>query len=190
MKIPAVLSKLERAYQARAKARREVIARANEALGHSKRAIFALHRDDLQTSAALLEKAAELFQQNERLFKLHADLRYEGAHHAALEEYAEALLFASYLEKGTLSTIDARAMEADIYFAGLSDTTGEILRYALRQVTLGNTDALKPARETVEMIIEFFVSLDLTGYLRTKFDQAKKNLHRLEEMSYDLSIRR
>ncbi len=189
MKTPSILTKLQKEYQSHAKARRETIGRGNEALGLSKRAIFALHRDSKKDAEALLQKAKELFQAEERLFKKHPELQYEGAYHAALEEYAEALIFQQFLEKGTVGEIDKRAMNASTYFAGLSDATGEIVRYALRQVTLGNVEALSPARETVEMIIEYFLSLDLTGYLRTKFDQAKKNLSRLEEMSYDISIR-
>ena len=189
MKTPQVLVRLQREYQSHAKARREVMGKANEALSLSKRAIFAMHRDDSGEAKELLEKAAVLFRSSEALFKKHRDLVDEGAHRAALEEYAEALIFQMYLEKGVIGAIDARAMQTDLYFAGLSDATGEMVRYALRQVTMGNTAALKPTREAVEMIIEFFLSLDLTGYLRNKFDQAKKNLSRLEEMSYDLSIR-
>ena len=189
MKTPSVLTKLQKEYQSHAKARREIIGRANEALSLSKRSIFALHRGSQKEAGTLLQQAKELFQTSEKLFKKHPELSQEGAYHAALEEYAEALLFQQFLVQGTIGEIDKRAMNADTYFAGLSDTTGEIVRYALRQVTLGNVEALAPARETVEMIIEYFLGLDLTGYLRTKFDQAKKNLSRLEEMSYDISIR-
>jgi len=57
------------------------------------------------------------------------------------------------------------------------------------QVTLGNTKEIARAHEVVAMSIEFMLDLDLTGYLRNKFDQAKKNFRRLEEMSYDLAIR-
>jgi hypothetical protein len=65
-----------------------------------------------------------------------------------------------------------------------------MVRYGVRQVTLGNADVVSHIHETVSMIIEFLLDLDLTGYVRTKFDQAKKNLSRLEEMSYDLAIRK
>ncbi len=190
MNPPVVLKKLSREYHTQAQARRQVIARSNEALSLSKRAIFALHRNDPKAARTMLEQAAALFLASERFAKNDTRLLQEGAHRAALEEYAEALLFERYLDKGSIGSIDNRAMQADCYFAGLSDATGEIVRHALRHITLGHTQVLKPARETVEMIIEFFLSLDLTGYLRTKFDQAKKNLSRLEDLEYDLSIRR
>lgn len=176
-------------YHAFAQIRREVIARSNEALSKSKRAIFALHRDDETAALTLLKEAADHFGQAERVMKRAESLRFEGAYRAALEEYAEALLFAQYLKTGKMAAIDVRAMDPLVYLAGLSDATGEIVRYTVRQVTQGHTDRVLHARDTVEMIIEFMLDLDATGYLRTKFDQAKGNLKRLEDIMYDLSLR-
>jgi predicted translin family RNA/ssDNA-binding protein len=190
MKSPKLFSDLKKRHGAREKERRDLIGRSNEALSRSKRAIFAMHRDDLMGAQELLEDANKRFKTIEAKFKQFPDLQYEGAYRAALEEYAEALLFQSYLEHHKLGKIDARAMEPGIYLAGLSDTTGEIVRYAMRQVTSGNTQAVEDAREVVAMVIEMLLDMDLTGYLRTKFDQAKKNYRRLEEMVYDLSLRK
>ncbi len=185
----SIFPKIRSQYHAYADVRRQVIAHSNEALSKSKRAIFALHCDDRASANGLFKEAADLFAQAERSMKRAQSLRYEGAYRAALEEYAEALLFAQYLDKGKMGAIDARAMDPQVYLAGLSDATGEIVRYTIRQVTQGNTDRVRDARDTVEMIIEFMLDLDATGYLRTKFDQAKGNLKRLEDILYDLSLR-
>lgn len=163
---------------------------SNEALSKSKRAIFALHRNDFTQARQCLSEAQALFKSCEASFRSFPELREEGTYRAGLEEYAEACLFENYLQKGSLGKIDARAMTPSIYFAGLCDATGEMVRYAVRQVTLGHPEVVSQIHETVSMVIEFLLDLDLTGYLRTKFDQAKKNLSRLEEMSYDLAIRR
>ncbi len=189
MKPPALFSRIKKTYQAYGGARRKLIARSNEALSASKRAIFALQRGDKATAKKLLSEASKLFATSEAGFKTFPHLKHEGSHAAALEEYAEALLFQMYVEKGVLGQLEARVSDPKVYIAGLSDATGEIVRYTLRQITEGKTDEVKHARDTVEMVIEFMMSLDLTGYLRTKFDQAKKNLRKLEEMMYDLSIR-
>lgn len=189
MKAPALFSQMSKRYGDREKERRNLIGRSNEALSKSKRAIFALHRDDEKAAHSLLAEAEKLFKGIESRFKKFPDLVHEGAYRAAVEEYAEAWLFESYLKNGKLGKINPRAMEPGIYLAGLSDATGEIVRYAMRQATLGNTKAVESAREVVAMVIESLLDMDLTGYLRTKFDQAKKNLRRLEEMAYDLSLR-
>lgn len=190
MKSPSIFRSIKKTKRTRDKNRRELIGASNQALNMSKRAIFALHRSDRKQSDKLLDEASALFKQSEKLFVRFPELAYEGAYKAALEEYAEALLFSNYLKNGKIESIDKRAMSEDIYIAGLCDTTGEIVRHALKSVTSGDTKSLKQAYDTVESVVEFLLELDLTGYLRTKFDQSKKNLRKLEEMSYDISIRK
>lgn len=189
MKRPSVFAQVAKKYQAQSRFRRDVMARANEVLSKSKRAIFALHRDDKTTARQLLREATSQFQVIEKTFRTSPELKEEGSYRAALEEYAEAQLFAGFLESGGIVKLEGRVQEPAIYLAGLADATGEMVRYATRQVTLGNRGSVKDVHEVVSMVIEFMLDLDLTGYLRTKFDQAKKNLSRLSEMSYDLAIR-
>ncbi|MBI4714152.1 hypothetical protein HY771_03135 [Candidatus Uhrbacteria bacterium] len=190
MSTPIIFKKIQTTHRAHEQVRREVIAAANEAISKSKRAIFALHRDDKNSAQTFLKEAEVLFTKCENKFKNIQSLKFEGAYRAALEEYAEALLFEQYLSTGKIGAINARAMDPLVYLSGLSDTTGEIVRYTLRSITHGKTNRVIQARDTVEMIIEFMLDLDATGYLRTKFDQAKGNLKRLDDMLYDLSIRK
>ncbi len=189
MKRPGLFAQLQKRYHGYNDARRHLIATSNEALSKSKRAIFAYHRDDAQEAQELLSQAEALFTQAERKFTKFPGLSHEGAYKAALEEYAEALLYGNWLTTGKFGKIHERAMSPVVYLAGLTDATGELVRYAVRQVTLGNTKEVARVHQSVTMVIEFLLDMDLTGYLRTKFDQAKKNLSRLEQMSYDLAIR-
>lgn len=189
MKRPTWFAQIQKQSLAHGKARRELVGKAGDALSKSKRAIFALHRDDAKEADVLLRQAALQLADIEKSFRRFPQLEDEGAYRAALEEYAEALLFAGYVRTGRIVRLDTRLSDPSIYLAGLSDATGEMLRYATRQVTLHNGAAVGQAHETVAMVIEFMLDLDLTGYLRTKFDQAKKNLARLEQMTYDLAIR-
>ena len=189
MKRPALFDQIKKQYHAHSKARRELIAVSNDALSKSKRAIFALHRDDVKHAQELLVQAGKQFGQIESSFKKFSELKEEGAYRAALEEYAEAQLFLGYLASKMIVKIDARASEPSIYLAGLSDATGELVRYATRQVTLGHPEVVAEVEVVVRLVIEFILDLDLTGYQRNKFDQAKKNLSRLEQMTYDLAIR-
>jgi len=181
-------SVLEKTYHAQAKARGEVIRASSQALNISKRAIFALHRGDTTQAEALLKEASDHFAGCEKLFKTFPSLK-EGAYTAALEEYAEALLFRQYVEKKSMGKIEKRAMTTEVYLGGLSDATGEIVRYAMRQATQGNMKAVSEAEKIVSQVVEDLLRLDLTGYLRQKFDQAKKNLRQLEQILYDISRR-
>ena len=183
---PAAFRKLQSAFRARETARRETTARSNDALNRSKRAIFALHRNDLPAARRLLRDVDVLFRANERTARRFPVLAYEGAYRAALEEYAEALLFEQYLTHGKFGPIEPRAMDADVYLSGLCDATGEIVRHAIRRATDGDVRAVHAAANVVEMTITYLLDLDLSGYLRTKFDQAKKNHRQLEQMLYEL----
>ncbi|HBK35055.1 hypothetical protein A2239_03295 [Candidatus Uhrbacteria bacterium RIFOXYA2_FULL_40_9] len=185
---PTVFISIQKRYHARSLLRRGVIEQANQALSYSKQAIFAFHREEMDAGKKKLEQANKLFLECEKHIKKFPDLK-EGAYKAALEEYAEALLFQQYLENGKIGSIDPRAMEETCYLGGLCDMTGEIVRYAMLNVTKGRPEKVEHAFETVEMVIDFLLEIDLTGYLRTKFDQAKNNLRRLEQVLYDLSLR-
>lgn len=190
MKLPAFFSTLEAHYRASQKERSGLIHLSNEALNRSKRAIFALHRGDAAAAAALLKEARGLFEKVERSFTKHPELDSQGAYLAALEEYAEASLFLQYVAEGKFAKLEARAMSPSVFLGGLSDVTGEIVRYALRHATAGDFAEVKRANETVETLVAYLLELDLTGYLRQKFDQAKKNLHAIEQISYDASLKR
>lgn len=189
MRQPALFRQIKKQYQRQATDRKTLIVHANDALTKSKRAIFALHRDDRKKAERLLSEAQKQFQAIEKMFRRLPQLKEEGSYRAALEEYAEATLFFAYLKGDGIDSVDDRAKDAPIYLAGLSDFTGELVRYATRQVTLGNIEVVHEVTEIVKMVIEFMLDLDLTGYQRNKFDQAKKNLSRLEQMTYDLAIR-
>ncbi len=169
--------------------RREIISRANDALNRSKRAIFAMHRNDSKGAVQKIKEASRLLGECEKRFRTLPMLRHEGSYQAALEEYAEAILFQQFLKTGTFGRLEKRIMDHKIYLAALSDATGELVRHAVREATAGRFDAVKVAKDAVEEVIGFMMSLDLTGYLRQKFDQAKKNLSTLEQILYEIKMR-
>jgi predicted translin family RNA/ssDNA-binding protein len=190
MKRTDVFQQMGEAHAAGEKARRDIIAKASLATNTAKRAIFALHRGDAPGADQLLNEVVKLLDGCAADVANFPENAYEGAYRAALEEYAEAQLYRGYLDNGQLLVaIDGRCMRPDVYLAGLCDATGEVLRYAVRQATQGEVKAVALAKETVEAAAAKLYELDLSGYLRNKFDEAKRNLRQLEQMMYDLSLR-
>lgn len=190
-----LFDRLKKEYDAYALARRELIGVANIALSKAKQAIFALHRDDEQGSGALLAEVEKTFFGLEKQFVKNDGLRWEGAYRAALEEYVEAKLFYECLQnkRTVLRNFGGRSsvhVDADTYLAGLSDFTGELMRKAVQRATQGKTQEVEKLAETVRDVVEQLIQFDLTGYLRTKYDQAKQNLRRVEEVLYDIKMRR
>lgn len=190
MNPPSFFSSIQKTYATFQKERSAVIHASNDALGASKRAIFALHRGDPAGAAHMLAEADRLFKTVEARQRRIPELADEGAYAAAIEEYAEARLFESYVKTGAFGKGEPRTMQPHTFLAGLSDATGEIVRYAVRQATIGNEQEVERAHAAVEMAIGFLLELDLTGYLRQKFDQAKRNVSALEDMLFDIRLRR
>ena len=172
------------------KGRGKIISLSGQALSASKRAIFSAHRGDIKEAHKLLREAESFFKSCDDWIKKQKDLSHEGSLKAALEEFVEAHLFVQYVETGSIKQIPKRARQADIVLGGLADFSGEVVRHAVHMATRGDLESVKNMAEGVEEVYGFLLSLDLTGSLRQKFDQAKRNLQRMEEIIYELSIRK
>ncbi len=184
-----LFDRLKKEYDTYEARRRELIGISNTTLSKAKQAIFALHRDDMNGADALLKEVEHTFANLEKQFKQLPELRYEGAYRAALEEYVEAKLFYEFMKTGKVAEIKAVLVDADGYLAGLSDFTGELTRKAVQRATQGRVDEVEKLAEVVREVVEQLIKFDLTGYLRTKYDQAKGNLKRVEEVLYDIKMR-
>ncbi|MBU0540530.1 hypothetical protein KKD88_01910 [Patescibacteria group bacterium] len=167
--------------------RRRMIECASKLLHSAKKSIFAVHRADLKGAEKELKEAAAELKAGRALVKKHAALQFEGSWHAALEEYCEALLFYEFMRGGDISKVDLPTGEADIILGGLSDFTGELARQAIIKATERDNAAVEIIFKSVRDAVEILLRLNLTGSLRNKFDQAKQNLRKLEELRYEIS---
>lgn len=180
---------LKKDYDFYGEERRKLIGVSNEALMKAKQAIFSFHRDDFKTGNALLAEVEAIFQELEKKFKQNEELRYEGAYRAALEEYVEAKFFGGFLEGEKIDFIKGVKVDADSYLGGLCDFTGELVRKAVLAATARDFKEVENLVAGVRDVIGELIKFNLTGYLRTKYDQAKHNLRRAEEVLYDVKMR-
>lgn len=171
-----------------AQKRREVIKTAGDAQHLSKKAIFALQRDD-KDGVKVLTQAGQLLLGLKKKYKGDKEIFDEGSFRAALEEYTEASLFEQYLSGKTLGKIKGIDIDSDTFIGGLCDVPGELLRYAIKSATARKFDEVKKCCVVAEEIIGELVDMDLTGYNRQKFDQAKGALNKLEQVVYEVSLK-
>ena len=169
--------------------RREIIAEANRALHLAKQAIFALHREDVDDALKKIDNSSDILVQLEKKHQGDDKLRSEGSWSAAIEEFVEASLFKSYLAKSKVGEVTGPRVRPHEYIGGFADYTGELVRYAILQASKGNYQEVKNIAGEVNDAIAILLEYNLTGVLRTKFDQAKKNLRKMEEIVYELSLR-
>jgi predicted translin family RNA/ssDNA-binding protein len=161
---------------------------SSELLRISKRAIFALQRSDDAEAKSRLKKADELLKSGLKIVSKQPSTRNEGIWRAAIEEYAEAYIFNSFLE-GKLKYPPALKDYPDAIYGGLADAAGEMARLSVLSATAGDTKTIERAHEITVQIVEHLAMLELTSALRSKFDQSKSHLRRIEDIRYDMSKR-
>lgn len=173
-----------------AEKRREVIKTAGDAQHLAKKTIFALQRDDKAEAKQSLSRSLELLQGLVKKFKNVEGIFDEGSFKAGLEEYLEAKLFNDFLEGKPLDEIKELPVSADAYVSGLCDVPGEMVRYAIKSATERNFEMVNKCYESAEEIINELIDMDLTGYNRQKFDQAKQALNKLQQIVYEVSMKK
>lgn len=161
-------------------------AKADEARRQAKLAIFALQRQEPSRAGNCLKQSRDLIRSCVSLVKRRPLLAGEASWKSALEEYTEAHLFETYLH-GHLSVPAEAENHPDVVLGGLSDLAGEIARYAILRATERDRRAIEDAHRIVLKIVDMLAALDLTGSLRSKFDQTKQHLRKIEDLRYDLS---
>lgn len=170
--------------------RRQIIKNSGDALHKSKQAIFSLHRENFKEAEGLLKEAEGIFSYLKNKIKKQEVLDSEGAYKAAVEEYVEAKLFYNFLKTGKINKIKEMDITFNSYLGGICDLTGEILRRAVNQASRGNYKEVEKARDIIEEIMAELIQMNLTSYLRVKYDQAKNNLKKIEQIIYEIKIRK
>lgn len=178
---------LQKHISSSAKTRQEVIAAANDVVFLSKRVIFTLHRGDFKEAVDKLQVAKTKLSAIGKKFKSYPYLE-EGAYRAAAEEYVEASLFFNFCTKKTLGKV-VGVNDEEIYLAGLLDVPGELYRYALNAVTQKDIKEVQRAVDASQEMYGALIGFEFTKYLRTKFDQARNMIHKLEELRAQLALK-
>lgn len=180
---------LKKDYKVRETERKRIIGFSNLILNNSKKIIFALHREDFAKAEADFSEIEKTFKKMEKQFgskRIFAEPSFK----AAVEEYAEAKFFYLVLSGKKLRRITEGQVGLDGYIGGLSDLTGELVRWATNKAASGEVKEVEKAKEIITEVLEELIEFDLTGYLRNKYDQAKTNLKKIEYLNYEMKTKR
>jgi len=182
------IAKLKNDHDRKEKERRLIISLSNEALYGAKKAIFSVHRGDLARAEETLREMKAILLKLEKEFGFKRILE-EGAYKAGVEEYVEAEMFFAFVSGRALKEIKGIKIEAESYFAGICDLVGEMARLAVNRVAAGGKEEAGKIKKVSEDIMAELTEVDLRGYLRVKYDQAKTSLKKIEQVNYDIEIR-
>ena len=181
---------LLKAHRSEEKRREALLHLSRDLLRLSKEAIFAYHRKEIKEGDHGVKevegKIRKVLRSTDRELALS-----EGTFHVAMEEMVEARFLAAMLMDRPWELPEELLPFTEEILGGLSDATGEYVRTALASATARGRASL-PEIERMKMVtsavVEGLMKFHLTGKLRSKQDEAKRNLRRLEEMAYELTL--
>ncbi|MFA5024580.1 MAG: hypothetical protein WC523_06535 [Patescibacteria group bacterium] len=182
------LEQLKKDYRANESERRQINSAANNILFEAKRTIFALQRLDSKTAEKKLAEIEKAFKNLEQHFG-QTRLNREGGYRAAAEEYLEGKTFYAVIKNKSIEAVKDLTLDYEAYLGGVCDLIGELVRYATNQAAQGKFAAVAKIKKTAEEIMAQLIDFDMTGYLRTKYDQARGHLRKLEQMTYEIKLR-
>ena len=120
----------------------------------------------------------------------YARLAQEGSYKAGVEEYVEAKMLNKLVSGEKVDAIKGITINAESYLGGICDLTGELVRQAVNRAAAGKLKEVARSQGAIEDIMAELVEFDMTGYLRTKYDQAKGNLRKIEQINYEINLRK
>ncbi|MEK7631552.1 MAG: hypothetical protein AAB445_01620 [Patescibacteria group bacterium] len=170
--------------------REVVIRQTREALQQSKLAIFAVHRNEDKEAKQLVEQAGKQLEKLQKQLKDQPRFLSDGNLLAALEEFGEAWLVVEFARGKKLTFSKQPKLAPEQQIGALADFTGELGRRAVLKATERKLKDVEKIYATVSDVVRHLAEADLTGQARQKFDEAKRNLKRIEEIRYELSLRK
>lgn len=183
------IKQLKSEFDAHAGECRQIISLANAVLHDAKKAIFSLHRDDLTGAEKTLEEVEAILKNLENKFSFNR-LMEEGSYKAAVEEYVEAKMFWLIMTGKKIDEIKEVRLDYESYLGGLCDLVGELVRWAIKMATEKKYKEVKKIHKIADDIMAELVEFDMRSYLRTKYDQAKGHLRKIEQINYEINLRK
>jgi predicted translin family RNA/ssDNA-binding protein len=182
------LETLKTNYRANESERRQIISASNNILFEAKKTIFALQRDDFKAATTKLSDMEAALKNLASRFGTER-LQREGAYKAAVEEYLEGKTFFLVIKNKKIAAVEDLKLDYEGYLGGVCDMIGELVRYATNRAAAGKFGEVAKIKKVSEDIMSQLIDFDMTGYLRTKYDQARGHLRKLEQMAYEIKLR-
>lgn len=182
------LAELKESYQKNESERRQIISASNTLLFQAKKIIFNLQKQNIKQAEEDLKEVEKSFLNLEKKFSANR-LNKEGAFKAAAEEYLEGKIFYQVIKNKEITKVDFLKLEHESYLGGICDMIGELVRMATNQAAQGKFSIVTKTKTKAENVMKELINFDMTGYLRTKYDQAQGHLRKLEQMTYEIKLR-
>ncbi|HUY75566.1 MAG TPA: hypothetical protein VMV29_02270 [Ktedonobacterales bacterium] len=158
-------------------ARERALPKSRSAIRLCANAIRAAHRGEVEQVTRLLTDAGALLHEMANDLREHLDIFYAGFVADAQKEYAEAALTAALIQRTPLPMPGELGVEWSPYLNGMGEAIGELRRYLLDRMRLGNMDGCEALLADMDEMYNVLITLDfpdaITGNLRRTTDAAR-----------------
>lgn len=169
--------------------RDSLIKKARDLVSLSKKAIYAVHRKDMDSANKYYQTLTdEAMQFHNNLDSAGMAGQNHGFASNALQEYVEAAAFKEFFETRRIME-KPKNVDSKTYLTGLCDLSGELMRMAINNA-LSDKKLFDDCKRTVSLIFDELMLFDLpNSELRRKFDSLKYAVKKLEETSLEMGMR-
>lgn len=178
MSLSETLKQIEEELMNRDSVRQEIHMAMRKARRLSKRAIFLVHRNQLDDAEKTFGRAGDLLAGLANLSKRFPDLLYMGSVDSAFQEYTEAQILVGLVRKKRFVGYDEINVPPSSYVLGLADVIGEFRRRALDFLRKGKNERAEECMDFMETIYAELINLDniqmLIPGLRRKCDVGRR----------------
>ncbi len=169
--------------------REKVIKKARDVIKLSKKIIYSIHRNNIDEG--LIKEIKKEKEELEKYIKKNKGLYYEGSFKVAIQEYVEAMLYYGFVKSKKVFSRKELEVQSYYYLLGLCDLSGELVRRAIHSATAGKYKDVEVIRNLVDDIYGTLLEFNIReNELRKKFDSIKYDIKKLDDLNYDLKVKR
>lgn len=171
--------------------REQAIQKSREILKLSKQVIYDVHRQDLKNAEEKITQIRRYITALRKHFPETYQIEDISIFSSALQEFTEAVCYFEFISNSKIPTRKQLDVDTENYLMGLSDLTGEVARKAVIAATQKDSKTVGRIRDLVDEIYGQFLNFDFrNSELRKKADQIKWNLKKVEELFFELSMKK
>jgi predicted translin family RNA/ssDNA-binding protein len=156
----------------------------------SKQVIALLRRDNFDEAKKLLTATQEKFKEVNTIAKSEKRALEENFYQEAIEEFIEAFTLFNYLQKPAKKLPKYIQVTPEQMIGGICDFTGELVRKAVNAAGKGDIKILEKYHREIEEVAEELTKIGFKGKLRQKYDEVERNYRRMEQILYDVRLKR
>ena len=177
MRLDTISERIRAAFDARSAARDRTLVLSREIIRTSANTIRAAHRGELERAREMLRGAHDAVSQMRAALVDHPDIYGAGYVHDCQKELAEAAGFLALISGEELPEPEALGVEFPAYLNGLGEAIGELRRFALDRMRVGDLQRAESLLAAMDEIYYVLVTMDypdaLTGGLRRTTDASR-----------------